>query len=125
MRMHPGVAFPLERIVPPGGTQLCGMQIPADTIVGVNAAVIHRNIDIFGADANAFRPERWLDKDEERIKTMNRFLLTVSTICCSLHFPELTKRCNSLVQEREAALARISPSWRWGSWCLSCYATST
>jgi cytochrome P450 len=78
MRMHPGVQYPLERVVPSGGSKLCGLYIPAGTIVGVNAAVIHRNTDIFGADANEFRPERWLEDDDEKIKTMDRHLLTVS-----------------------------------------------
>jgi cytochrome P450 len=77
MRMHPGVSFPLERIVPSGGAELCGVQLPGGTVVGVNPAVIHRNTDIFGADANEFRPERWLVKDEQTVKMMDRHLLTV------------------------------------------------
>lgn len=78
MRMHPGVQLPLERIVPVGGATLCDVHIPAGTIVGVNAAVVHRDTEIFGADANEFRPERWLDEDQEKVKTMDRHLLTVS-----------------------------------------------
>lgn len=85
--MHPGVSFPLERVVPHGGAKLCDMHIPAGTIVGVNAAVIHRNTDIFGADANDFRPERWLDRDKAKIKTMDRYLLTVSHFRPTLHQP--------------------------------------
>lgn len=84
MRMHPGVQYPLERIVPSGGARLCGFEIPAGTIVGMNAAVVHRNQDVFGADANEFRPERWLDEDEERVKTMDRHLLTVSVLCARI-----------------------------------------
>ena len=80
MRIHPGVSYPLERVVPSGGVQLCDKHIPGGTIVGINAAVIHRNTDIFGADADTFRPERWLTKDEEKIKTMDRYLMTVSTL---------------------------------------------
>jgi cytochrome P450 len=78
MRMHPGVCFPLERVVPSGGLTICDTHIPAGTVVGVNPIVIHRNTDIFGADADEFHPERWLDADEERIKLMDRHLLTVS-----------------------------------------------
>ncbi|KAI2480648.1 Cytochrome p450 oxidoreductase [Pyrenophora tritici-repentis] len=76
MRMHPGVAYPLERVVPAGGTKLCDKHIPAGTIVGINASVIHRDTNIFGADADEFRPERWLNKDVETIKSMDRYLLT-------------------------------------------------
>jgi hypothetical protein len=75
MRMHPGVQYPLERVVPSGRARICGFDIPAGTVVGVNA---DRNTDVFGADADDFRPERWLDKDGERIKIMDRHLLIVS-----------------------------------------------
>lgn len=77
MRMHPGVQYPLERVVPHGGANINGHFLPQDTIVGVNAAVIHRDREIFGQDADEFRPERWLG-DEEQAKVMDRHLLTVS-----------------------------------------------
>lgn len=75
--MHPGVSYPLERVVPEDGIHICGKYLPAGTIVGVNAAVIHRDKTIFGDDADTFRPERWLDNDIDRIKTMDRHNMTV------------------------------------------------
>lgn len=78
MRCHPGVSYPLERLVPAGGEVICGQYMKEGTIVGINAAVIHRNTDIFGEDALQFNPERWLGPDEERIKNMDRNLMTVS-----------------------------------------------
>lgn len=83
MRVHPGVSFPLERIVPKGGVRVSGKHLPEGTIVGMNAAVIHRNKEIFGEDADTFRPERWMG-EEERVKVMDRHLLTVS-VSSSLH----------------------------------------
>lgn len=79
--MHPGVQYPLERIVPQGGVALCGEYLPAGTVVGVNAAVIHRNKGIFGEDADDFRPERW-DQTQSTmdVAQMERTLLTVSAI---------------------------------------------
>lgn len=81
MRMHPGVSYPLERVVPSNGARLCDKDIPAGTIVSVNPAAIDRNADIFGGDADTFRSERWLDNDVGKIKTMDRYLLMVSTVC--------------------------------------------
>ncbi|TKX21940.1 cytochrome P450 monooxygenase-like protein 31 [Elsinoe australis] len=60
-RLHPAVALGLERVVPYGGFTLPdGRFLPAGTIVGVNPAVIQRRKDVFGKDADGFRPERWL-----------------------------------------------------------------
>lgn len=77
MRCHPGVSYPLERIVPEGGTNLCGTHLEAGTIVGINPAVMHHNQDIFGEDADVFRPNRWIDSSEEKLKLMDRHLMTV------------------------------------------------
>ena len=87
-RMHPAPGLPLERIVPPGGTEIAGRFVAGGTIVGCSAWVIHQNRDIFGHDADQFRPERWLvdeekasvspearDREEQRVKEMNGMLL--------------------------------------------------
>lgn len=77
MRCHPGVSFPLERIVPDGGAVLNGQNLAPGVIVGVNPAVIHHDKTIFGEGAAEFRPERWTESDEERVKFMDRHLMTV------------------------------------------------
>lgn len=59
-RMHPAAGLPLERVTPPAGIEICGEHIPGGTIVGCSAWVIHRNREIFGDDADMYRPERWL-----------------------------------------------------------------
>lgn len=81
-RMHPAPGLPLERIVPEGGLEIAGRAVPGGTIVGCSAWVIHRNQEIFGADVEEFRPERWLvdealDREEEdrRISQMNGTML--------------------------------------------------
>lgn len=40
----------------------------------MNPYVVHRNKEIFGEDADIFRPERWFEREE---KTMNRYMLQV------------------------------------------------
>jgi cytochrome P450 len=45
--------------------------------VGVNPWVVHFNKELFGDDAEDFRPERWLE-DPGRAAEMGRYLLTVS-----------------------------------------------
>ncbi len=87
MRCHPGVSFPLERITPEGGLDICGVHIHAGTIVGINPAVIHHDKSIFGEDAYDFNPERWLGPDQEHIKRMDRNLMTVSLISFDAYAP--------------------------------------
>ncbi|KAJ6037218.1 cytochrome P450 [Penicillium herquei] len=77
MRCHPGVSYPLERVVPEGGATLCDVYFEAGTIVGMNPAVIHHDKSIFGEDAARFRPERWIDSSEENVKLMDRHIMTV------------------------------------------------
>lgn len=78
MRIHPATGFILERRVPKGGISLHGTYLPEDTVVGVNSWVLHYNKKVFGEDAHSFRPERWIEGDEEKIKDMKRNLFTVS-----------------------------------------------
>ncbi|GAB0138625.1 hypothetical protein EsDP_00006851 [Epichloe bromicola] len=76
-RLHPAAGLPLERVVPAGGAEIAGHHIRGGTIVGCSAWVIHRRPEVFGPDADKYRPERWLpcpDRDAEdesrRIKHM-------------------------------------------------------
>jgi cytochrome P450 len=78
LRLHPGVGYPLERVVPKGGATLCGIDIPAGTVVGMHAWVIHHNRNVFGEDADEFRPERWLESGSGQLKKMERCFMSVS-----------------------------------------------
>lgn len=65
LRIHPSVGLGLQRVVPSGGLTVAGRYIPAGSTVGVNAWVAHRNKSVFGEDAEEWRPERWLEIEEE------------------------------------------------------------
>ena len=78
LRIHPGVAFPLERYVPPEGATICGVRLYSGTNISANPAVIHMDKGVYGEDADQFRPERWIEASQERLKVMDRSFLTVS-----------------------------------------------
>jgi cytochrome P450 len=78
MRVHPAVGLLLERTVPPEGCTIAGRWLPGGTVVGINPWVLHRDTEVYGEDAGEFRPERWLEVDEERLKVMERSFLAVS-----------------------------------------------
>lgn len=69
-RMHPAPGLLLERVVPLQGIEILGEHIPGGTIVGCNAWVIHRREEVFGVDANTFRPERWMEAQPDQLREM-------------------------------------------------------
>lgn len=79
LRAHAATGFVLEREVPEGGVTISGTFIPAGTIVGINSWVMHANKQVYGEDAEEFRPERWFDS-EERVREMKRCNMAVSSL---------------------------------------------
>lgn len=70
--------MPLERVIPDGGADLCGVFVPRGTVVGMHAWVIHSDEGVFGEEVEQFRPRRWLDAGPEQLKRMERCFLAVS-----------------------------------------------
>lgn len=79
MRMHPTVGAPFDRVVPQGGAVLSGQFVPEGTVVGITGWVTQRDKAVFGADADFYRPERWLEVDERQVRIMDKNMLAVST----------------------------------------------
>lgn len=73
MRVRPAVGLNITRHVPAEGTEVDGVRLPGGTRVALNAWVLHRDQAIFGSDAAAYRPERWLEGDA---KLMERYMFT-------------------------------------------------
>lgn len=92
LRLVPGEMFPQERVVPAGGLTLPdGQFVPPGTAIGFTSYVMHRNKAVWGADAEEFRPERFLrEKDEsegafeERMRRYND---------CDLSFGAGSRKC--------------------------------
>lgn len=76
LRLHSAVPWTLPRVVPAGGTVLCGHFFPAGTEVAMSPFVVHRRSEAFGPDAREYKPERWLRVDASMKKEMERNLLT-------------------------------------------------
>lgn len=73
-RLHPVIGMALPRTVPKGGMEVDGHYFPSGTTVGCNPVSLHRNTEVFGRDAEVYRPERWLDDDNYR-RDMERYNL--------------------------------------------------
>ncbi|KAH7014275.1 cytochrome P450 [Microdochium trichocladiopsis] len=63
MRHWPVVGLAMYREVPARGLTLEGYNIPPGTTVGTSPLAMHLSKEIFGEDAEEFKPERWLDEE--------------------------------------------------------------
>lgn len=77
LRLSPPVSRGLERKTPPEGMRILGENIPGNVTVSVPTYAAHRNPDIF-PDPEAFRPERWLE-DDENVKQMRTVFIPFTT----------------------------------------------
>jgi len=75
--VRPAVGLNITRLVPPEGAELDGHHFPGGVSIAANGWVLHRDKETFGDDADDFRPERWLE-DEENAKKMERYMFQVS-----------------------------------------------
>lgn len=88
MRLIPIASWGLDRVVPPTGTTIAGVFIPGGTIVWCQIDAIHLNEEVYGKDAAAFRPERWIEASEEQRRNMDRAFLAFSAgkrTCTGIH----------------------------------------
>ncbi|EEU36320.1 uncharacterized protein NECHADRAFT_52492 [Fusarium vanettenii 77-13-4] len=68
MRVSPAVGLNISRRVPPTGAEIGGLKLSGGTEVAVNGWVVHRDKQVFGQDADNFRPERWLEADKDTLR---------------------------------------------------------
>lgn len=68
LRMWPPTTGLGCKQVPAGGDVICGVHVPEGTQVGHNFSGMMRAREIWGGDGGVFRPERWLEMDEQERK---------------------------------------------------------
>ncbi|KAF2267825.1 pisatin demethylase [Lojkania enalia] len=116
-RLHPAAGLILERIVPPQGMDILGNFIPGGTIVGCNAWVLHRRPEVFGADVDDFRPERWIEASPAQQKEMRgtMFQFGAGARTCigkNVSLLEVYKLVPSFLRRFEIELDRPDREWK-------------
>lgn len=69
-------------------TVISNVRIPSGTDVSVSPHEASRDIAVYGADADAFRPQRWIEADEEHWQEMEKASLAFlhgKRICIGRH----------------------------------------
>lgn len=70
LRVFPPVTGLMPTVVPAGGDVVDGVHVPEGTEIGWSAFGVQHDKGVYGEDAEAFRPERWLVEDEAALKEM-------------------------------------------------------
>jgi cytochrome P450 len=80
LRLYPPSVAGLYKRVPKGGDVVSGVWLPEGTDIGACIWTLNRRKEIWGDDALSYRPERWLEMDEEQYTTMSSIVeLTFGT----------------------------------------------
>ena len=74
LRIWPPVSAWMEKEVPPRGDFIQGRFVPGGTKIAVAVWATQRDRDVYGDDADVFRPERWLEAGPQKVLEMNRTL---------------------------------------------------
>jgi hypothetical protein len=61
----------MPRLVPPQGDTINGIFVPGGVSINHCTWGVQRRKDIYGDDPNCYRPERWLEADEESRRVMD------------------------------------------------------
>ena len=74
LRIHSTSGIGLPRVVPKGGIKIQDHSFEQGTVLSVPSYTIHRDVEVWGEDSSVFRPERWLDREDDAMRrTFNPF----------------------------------------------------
>ncbi|UKZ77544.1 hypothetical protein TrVFT333_005267 [Trichoderma virens FT-333] len=119
LRIFSPAGFSFDRDVPKEGMIISGKFVPGGTVVGSSPWVIHSLPEVWGADVDKFRPERWLEG--ENSSELKRFFFafgggTRTCIGKNISWLEMEKLVATLLMRYEFELVEdenISDSCRW------------
>lgn len=83
LRLHPPLGFSLPRDTPRDGALICGVFVPGGVSVGVPAATIGRNADVY-PQPDVWNPDRWSGSSGGDLATMK---------ICMLGFGHGSRQC--------------------------------
>jgi cytochrome P450 len=73
MRLYPSAPNIFPRLISEGGMELYGKHAPAGVEITCNPWFVGRDKALYGDDAEEFRPERWTESSEEKVKDFEKY----------------------------------------------------
>ncbi|KAI0485538.1 pisatin demethylase [Xylaria cf. heliscus] len=118
LRMRPPVPGLYPKSVPPEGDMVHGKFVPGGTAIGMNTASLFSSTANFGDDAALFRPERFMEADEQKRTEMERLVelgFGYGRWQCAgkpVAFMELNKVCFELLRAFDFQVASPTNPWK-------------
>ncbi|KAL2277472.1 hypothetical protein FJTKL_15389 [Diaporthe vaccinii] len=124
LRMRPPTRIKFPKLVPPQGDEIDGKFIPGGTAVGWNLIPMMRSPRHLGHDGELFRPERFMEVDEDTRASMERLVEMVfgyGRFGCAgkpLAFMELNKVYFELFRHFDFQLVNPMKPWHSELWSI-------
>jgi len=120
LRLHPSILWQLPRKVPAQGITVKGFYIPSSCTASISPIAQNRCVEIFGSDADEWRPSRWIvgrGSSEEQLKKMLKLDATFgygSRVCVGKHLAtvEITKFVSQALYRYDIQLVREAGPWQ-------------
>ncbi|KAK1528389.1 uncharacterized protein CCOS01_06223 [Colletotrichum costaricense] len=123
IRLLPSIVFQLPRHTPPD-FKVRGIKIPVNTMIGISPIAQNRDQEIWGSDANEFRPGRWLE-NEDKTRYFDRSTMTFGgsgpRMCMgrNIALVELHKFVAQFVHIFDFKLVNTDAPWRIKAYCTA------
>lgn len=82
LRLNPPAPNLFGRVVPKGGKRIGKEHIPAGVEITSNAYIMQRDPALYGHDAEAYRPERWLESPQANEMDSSMFVFGMGPRVC-------------------------------------------
>jgi cytochrome P450 len=127
MRIHFIGSILFERVVPASGYTLPdGTKLPAGTVIGMNPWTLNFDEEIWGADTEAFKPERWLQAPGEEKEVFEKRLAVMKhndfsfsygpRVCLGRHIATL-----EIYKVMPTVLGLLDVSYSSSVWLCGCF----
>lgn len=114
LRIHTPIPMPLPRLAPKGGIEIGGRRFPEGITLSGSPWVLHRSRDLWGDDADEFKPERWLRDDAAQLE---RYFMPFGVgfmACPGQHLAriEALKITSTILRDYEMQLVHPEKKWQ-------------